>query len=107
MLLAFWAASRISLTVRVFSFGTTYLGRNPSSIWIPRSRLGRSRTWPTDALTSYLAPRMREIVLALAGDSTTTRLLLFLVATVRSLRRRAREPPLLIERGHRTWGPSV
>src|SRR6266571_5998884 len=107
MLPAFWAASRISLTVRALSLGTTYLGRNPSSIWMPRSRLGRSRTWPMEALTSYLEPRMREIVLALAGDSTTTRLLLFLVAIVTSPRRRAHGRRRRLVRGHRTWGPTA
>ena len=35
---------------------------------------GRSRTWPIDDSTTYPPPRKREMVLAFAGDSTTTRL---------------------------------
>src|SRR4051794_23332237 len=36
------------------------------------SFFGRSRTWPLDAITSYPAPRYFLMVLAFAGDSTTT-----------------------------------
>src|SRR5438270_13833833 len=34
--------------------------------------LGRSRTWPIDDSTTKSPPRKREIVRALAGDSTIT-----------------------------------
>ena len=60
-----------------------------------------------DAFTSYLEPRMREMVLALAGDSTTTRLLLFLGVTAMFLLQRALRRLLSIGRGHRPLGPSA
>src|SRR5207244_2181851 len=37
--------------------------------------LGRSITWPTDAFTTYPEPRYFLMVFALAGDSTTTSVL--------------------------------
>src|SRR5437588_846448 len=38
---------------------------------------GRSITWPTEAFTTYPEPRYFLMVLAFAGDSTTTRVLPF------------------------------
>ena len=53
---------------------TTYRGRNAFSGSTPISLRGRSRTCPIEATTLYPLPSMLAIVLALAGDSTTTRL---------------------------------
>src|SRR5688572_20953682 len=50
-----------------------YLGSKSFSMSIPNSRSGRSRTWPMQAFTTNLEPRILLIVLALAGDSTMTR----------------------------------
>src|SRR5262249_49066911 len=52
---------------------TTYSGAKPCSTSTPILDLGRSMTWPTDAFTVKPVPRYFLIVLALAGDSTTTR----------------------------------
>src|SRR5688572_19636485 len=49
-----------------------YDGKNSLSTSTPSFDFGRSRTWPTDAVTSKPEPRMPEIVRALAGDSTMT-----------------------------------
>ncbi len=54
-------------------FITSYSGRKPFSTSTDSFFLGRSRTCPRDALTIYLSPRYLLIVLALAGDSTTTK----------------------------------
>ena len=70
----------VVVTARDFARGMTYLGRNPCSMSTPISDLGRSRTWPTEARTSYCEPNILDMVRALAGDSTTTRLLVFLFA---------------------------
>ena len=52
-----------------------YRGAKSSSTLTPSCDFGRSRTWPTEARTSYSRPRMPESVRAFAGDSTITRLL--------------------------------
>src|SRR5581483_11788869 len=48
---------------------------------MPKRLLGRSRTWPLLATTSYSGPRYLLIVLALAGDSTITRCFFFRAGT--------------------------
>src|SRR3954447_7111406 len=48
---------------------------------MPKRLLGKSRTWPLQATTSYSGPRYLLIVLALVGDSTMTRFFFFRVAT--------------------------
>src|SRR5574338_144354 len=53
---------------------TSYSGTKPFSTSTPIFDLGRSFTWPTEASTWYERPRYFLMVLALAGDSTTTRL---------------------------------
>src|SRR3989337_2049022 len=63
----------------------TYFGRKPLSTSTPRSDFGRSRTWPTEALTSNSEPSIPEIVRALAGDSTTTSPFAFLFVTLSSV----------------------
>jgi hypothetical protein len=50
----------------------TYSGRKPFSTSTPIFDFGRSTTWPTDAFTVKPEPRYFLMVLALAGDSTTT-----------------------------------
>src|SRR5205814_3408913 len=70
---------RRSLTVLFLSRGTTYWGAKSCSTSTPRVDLGRSRTWPMLASTLKLRPRYFLMVLALAGDSTITRLVLPLV----------------------------
>src|SRR5262245_36311290 len=52
--------------------GTKYFFPRRFSSLMPMPRLGRSRTWPIDARTSYFDPRNLPIVRALAGDSTMT-----------------------------------
>src|SRR5262249_37622903 len=51
---------------------TTYLGLKFFLGSTPSCDLGRSRTWPIDALTTYLPSRYFAIVFTLVGDSTTT-----------------------------------
>ncbi len=50
----------------------TYSGLKPLAMSTPILDFGKSMTWPTDALTVKPAPKYFLIVLALAGDSTTT-----------------------------------
>ena len=50
---------------------TSYVSWKPFSMSIP-SFFGRSLMCPFEAMTSYLEPRYFLIVLAFAGDSTTT-----------------------------------
>src|SRR6185312_2262349 len=50
----------------------TYSGVKPCSMSTPILDFGRSITWPTDAFTVNPLPRYFLMVLALAGDSTTT-----------------------------------
>src|SRR6185436_18797 len=57
----FWDLSSTSHSILKSWFGST-----------EPSLAGRSRTWPNEARTSYPGPRYLLIVLALAGDSTTT-----------------------------------
>src|SRR5215207_287146 len=73
-------SSEASFSAALRSFTTclprsvsSYVGLKPLSTSMFRPLLGRSATWPTEARTSKLLPRNFEIVLALAGDSTTTR----------------------------------
>ena len=61
----------------VLSFEGTYVAENPLSTSTPRSLLGRSLTWPTDASIAYSSPKKRFKVLALDGDSTIIKLLDF------------------------------
>src|SRR6185312_5159801 len=61
-----------SESVLVFPLMMTYLGSNPLSTSTPSSRVGKSRTCPTVAFTSYPEPRYLPMVLALVGDSTMT-----------------------------------
>src|SRR5437588_1067706 len=64
---------------------TTYSGSNVlRSTPIPLE--GRSRTCPIDAFTTKSSPRYLLIVLALAGDSTITRLFLALFLATSFLR---------------------
>ena len=70
-------ASLSSFTRSRLSFMVRYLGLKSCSVSTPRVDLGRSRTWPMDAVTRYLLPRICPTVRALAGDSTTTRRLPF------------------------------
>src|SRR5919106_4117472 len=67
------AAFLRSANVFVLPLMVTYFGSNPRSTSTPSSRVGRSRTWPTVAFTSYPEPRYLPIVLAFVGDSTMTR----------------------------------
>jgi hypothetical protein len=65
-------ASAISL-MRLDEAAST--SQNISKSWSGRTEpsfAGRSRTWPKDASTLYPGPRYLLIVLAFAGDSTTT-----------------------------------
>src|SRR5579884_1769297 len=50
-----------------------YFGANPCSTSTPSVLFGKSRTWPTEALTIYRAGRNFLIVRALVGDSTMIR----------------------------------
>ena len=77
MVEAVLAAFLSSARVFVLPLMVTYLGSNSCSTSTPSSRVGRSRTWPTVAFTSYPAPRYFPIVLALVGDSTMTSALPF------------------------------
>ena len=51
---------------------TTYFGLKFFLGSTPSWDLGRSRTWPIEALTTYLPSRYFAIVFTLVGDSTTT-----------------------------------
>src|SRR6185503_2222671 len=51
---------------------SSYVGLKPLSTSTASPFDGRSATWPTEARTSKALPRNFEIVLAFAGDSTTT-----------------------------------
>src|SRR5437764_12269706 len=71
---------------------------------------GRSRTWPKLASTVYLSPRYLFIVLALAGDSTTTTSAIrFLDGQPILLGRRAAQPgcPAASARGRRVPAPAA
>src|SRR5262245_51147636 len=48
---------------------------------MPKRLLGRSRTCPLQATTSYSGPRYLLMVLALVGDSTMTRFFFFRAGT--------------------------
>src|SRR5687767_5403574 len=67
------AAFLSSDRVLVLPLMVTYLGSKPRSTSTPSSLVGRSRTWPMVAFTSYPAPRYFPMVFALVGDSTMTR----------------------------------
>ena len=58
---------------RLAAFGSTChtIWKSNSGSTEP-SLAGRSRTWPKEASTSYPGPKYLWMVLALAGDSTTT-----------------------------------
>src|SRR5262245_52495832 len=56
------------------------------------SFFGRSRTWPFEAITSYPEPRYFLMVLAFAGDSTTTSVLLIGTRTFTALLGRPQGP---------------
>ncbi len=71
----FLAASRKSLITSPLPLIVMYLGLNPCSTSMPNWLLGRSRTCPMDALTTYFRPSILLIARALAGDSTITRTL--------------------------------
>ena len=49
-----------------------YFGAKSLSTSMPNWLFGKSRRWPIEARTMYLRPRYFSMVLALAGDSTTT-----------------------------------
>src|SRR6266496_5222478 len=66
------AAFLSSERVLVLPLMVTYFGSKPRSTSTPSSRVGRSRTCPTVALTSYPAPRYLPMVFAFVGDSTIT-----------------------------------
>src|SRR3954451_15070412 len=51
---------------------TSYLGVKSLSTSTAKSFLGKSLTWPKEALTRYCLPRYFPIVFAFAGDSTMT-----------------------------------
>ncbi len=70
---AFLAARLMSERTLALPLMTSYWGRKPFSTSTPIFDLGKSFTWPTDAFTSKLRPRYFLMVLALAGDSTITR----------------------------------
>src|ERR1700693_2331755 len=60
----------------------TYCGTKPCSTSTPSLLVGKSRTWPKQARTVKPRPRNFSMVLALAADSTTTRLVLAIVFAV-------------------------
>src|SRR5205823_10645719 len=64
------------------SLSGRYVGTQPLAMSMPKRLLGRSRTWPRQATTSKSGPRYLLMVLALAGDSTITRLFFFRAATM-------------------------
>src|SRR4051812_33563241 len=65
---------------------------------MPKRLLGRSRTSPLLATTSYPGPRYLLMVFALAGDSTITKLRFFFETARRALlgRHRAILPPFRV-----------
>src|SRR5262245_42351424 len=70
---AFSAAFFSSSSTLRFAGDTTYFGLNPFLGSTPNCDLGRSRTWPIEALTMYFEFKYFWIVLTFVGDSTTTR----------------------------------
>ena len=69
------AASFFNLdTTSFFSALTVYWGKKPFSTSTPRVRSGKSRMWPKLETTRSSEPKYCSMVLALAGDSTITRL---------------------------------
>src|SRR5579859_2379590 len=70
------ASSFKRLTTSLRSLGMTYCGWKACSMSTPSLLVGKSRTWPRQARTVKPRPRNFSMVLALAADSTTTRLCL-------------------------------
>ncbi len=70
--LASLSAARRSLTTCLPRSVSSYVGLKPLSTSTARPFDGRSAMWPIEARTSKSLPRNFEIVLAFAGDSTTT-----------------------------------
>ena len=66
------ASFLISLMVSPLPLIFMYSGSKLSSTFTPSLLLGRSLTWPTDAMTLYLEPRYLLIIFAFDGDSTTS-----------------------------------
>ena len=66
----FYSSIVIGIPVIAILTAASYFALRPAAYL---RDLGRSATCPTDALTSNPSPRKREIVFALAGDSTMTR----------------------------------
>src|SRR3990172_3717991 len=66
------AAFRRSSTTFSRPLTTWYCGVKFRLTSTARRLVGRSRTWPYEALTTYPFPRSLLMVLALAGDSTMT-----------------------------------
>ena len=73
MLSAFFASDLSSPMSFFLPSITSYIGRKSLSTSTERFFLGRSFTWPRDALTVNCFPRYLPIVFAFAGDSTITR----------------------------------
>src|SRR5581483_11052645 len=71
--LAVLTALLSSLMTSPFPLIVRYLGTKSFSTSTPSVDLGKSRTWPTEAFTVYLAGRNFLIVRALVGDSTIIR----------------------------------
>src|SRR6478736_3742422 len=69
------AASLSSLSTFFRDSSDSYVSSNPLSTSTPSLLFGRSRMWPIDAITLTSRPRYLLMVLAFAGDSTTTSVL--------------------------------
>src|SRR5499426_841480 len=83
-LLAPLTARAISLRRFCALSSTSQIMRKLASGSTEPSLAGKSRTWPKEASTSYPGPRYLLIVLALAGDSTTTIFMKFHLVSGRS-----------------------
>ena len=70
-----WSVFNASVMARkcfLLSAATSHFMAKLSSVSTEPSLGGKSRTWPNEAKTTYPSPKYLFIVLALAGDSTTT-----------------------------------
>ena len=96
------AAARSSLTTFSLAGLISYSSWKPFSMSTP-SFLGRSRMWPTEAITLYPLPRYLVMVLALDGLSTITSLVHCVAGSERG---GELESPLagFLVTGHLPWG---
>jgi len=102
-----WAASWMSFHYLALLLGHRVVRFEPVPDIDPQADLGRSRTWPTEALTSKDRPRILAMVLAFAGDSTTTRLRPpLLLAPARRAGRLRLATDITLRRRRRLRGPA-